>query len=199
MHAKHMAVYIMNVSNVFLKPLPLIYCEPHCKLIYDVLDAYFTNLSEMFFLLNHHKIWLNIPKCPQCILLSLSLLMYYIWTSKQKYTFAASNHDAHVSRNMLERLIPCKAIPSELPAPTQACIRFGDSLGDYIFLSMAVRLTHSTLYHHLLPSTSRLLAAVPSPLLIHIPSYPIWVIPPPLFRPSSTLPSRTTKTKRGTP
>jgi hypothetical protein len=64
-HAKHMAIYIMNVSNVFLKPLPLIYCESHCKLIYDVLDAYFTNLSEMFFPLNHCKIWLNIPKCPQ--------------------------------------------------------------------------------------------------------------------------------------
>src|SRR5258708_20368169 len=37
-----------------------------------------------------------------------------------------------------------------------------------MLLSMAVRLTHSTLYHHHLPSTSRLLAAVPSPLLIHI-------------------------------
>ncbi len=37
-----------------------------------------------------------------------------------------------------------------------------------MLLSMAVRLTHSALYHHHLPSTSRLLAAVPSPLLIHI-------------------------------
>jgi hypothetical protein len=37
-----------------------------------------------------------------------------------------------------------------------------------MFLSMAVRLTHSTLYHHYLPSTSRLLAPVPSPLLGHI-------------------------------
>src|SRR5258707_9178935 len=68
---------------------------------------------------------------------------------------------------MLERLIPCKAIPSELPALTQGCVPFGNSLGNYIFLSMAVRLAHSTIYHHHLPSTSRLLAAVPSPLFRH--------------------------------
>jgi hypothetical protein len=43
-------------------------------------------------------------------------------------------------------------------------VLMGNSLGDYIFLSMAVRLTHSTLYPHHLPSTCRLLAAVPSPL-----------------------------------
>jgi hypothetical protein len=45
----------------------VIYCGQHCKLTYNVLDTYFTNLSEMFFPLNHCKIWLNISKCPQCV------------------------------------------------------------------------------------------------------------------------------------
>jgi hypothetical protein len=48
-HANHMAVYIMNVSIMFLKLSPFIYCEPHCKFIYDVLNDYFPNPSEMFF------------------------------------------------------------------------------------------------------------------------------------------------------
>jgi hypothetical protein len=48
----------------------------------------------------------------------------------------------------------------------QVCIL----VGDYIFLSMAACLTHSTHYHHHLPFTSRLLAALPRPLLSHISS-----------------------------
>ena len=52
--------------NMFLKPSLLIYHGLHCRLVYDVLDAYFPNSSEILFPLNHCKIWLNIPECPQC-------------------------------------------------------------------------------------------------------------------------------------
>jgi len=68
-----MAGYIINVFNMFLKPLHLIYCGQHCKLIYDVFDAYFSNSSGMFFSLNYHKTWLNIPKCPQCLMIMCTI------------------------------------------------------------------------------------------------------------------------------
>ena len=61
-----MAVYIIDVFNVFLKPSPIDNRDLHYKLVYDVLVACFQSLSEMFFPLNPYKIWLNIPKCPQC-------------------------------------------------------------------------------------------------------------------------------------
>ena len=51
-----MAVCIINIFNMFLKPSPL---------IYNVQDTYFTNLSEICFILNHRIICLNILKCPQ--------------------------------------------------------------------------------------------------------------------------------------
>ena len=65
MHTNHITVYIIDVFSIFLQLSPLIYCKQYCKLAYNILDAFFLNLSEMFFLLNHYKIWLNIPKCPQ--------------------------------------------------------------------------------------------------------------------------------------
>jgi hypothetical protein len=70
---------------------------------------------------------------------------------------------------MLERLVRRNAIPGNLPALS---IIVGNSLGDYMFLSMA-RLCaspHSALYHHHLPSTCRLLTAHRSSLLSHISS-----------------------------
>jgi len=71
---------------------------------------------------------------------------------------------------MLERLVCRKAILGRnLPALS---ILVGNSLGDYMLLSMA-RLCaspHSALYHHHLPFTCRLLTADRSSLLIHISS-----------------------------
>ena len=63
-----MAVYIMNVFSMFLKTSASIYCGQHCKWVYDVLNTHIPKSSGMFFLLNHCKIRLNIPKCPQCVL-----------------------------------------------------------------------------------------------------------------------------------
>jgi hypothetical protein len=68
---------------------------------------------------------------------------------------------------MLERLVRRRAI--HLPALS---ILVGNSLGDYMLLSMArlCAFPHSTLYHHHLPSTCRLLTAYRSSFLIHISS-----------------------------
>jgi hypothetical protein len=73
------------------------------------------------------------------------------------------------ARNMHERLVRRKAIRGNLPALS---IPVGNSLGDYMLLSMA-RLCaspHSALYHHHLPSACHLLITDRSSLLSHISS-----------------------------
>ena len=63
-----MTGYIINVIKVCWALSPLIYCRLHCKWDHSVLCTYILSSFAILSPLNQHKKWLNITKCPQCLL-----------------------------------------------------------------------------------------------------------------------------------